>query len=213
MIKYIYRLFIGIHEKDNFSFTDVFCENYFSREEAIQKGIDFISWIVKCYCDNIEEFLSKYDYTFRIYITNINHKSFKNDESVTKFYRENAPINDKSKMYDFLTMIAKDVYEVYDHNGNFKIGLIYPEIAKHWELAISYKSKFEPINHLKVGDLVKKKGYDSIYEITGLREYVSDDILNYTDNVMIAPLGNEEDEEEYSYTELIKIEDKYKKGE
>lgn len=205
--KYIYRLFIDIRDKNSTHYNHILCENYFTREKAIQEGIKFINWIVRSECNNIDDFLIKYDCYFTIYITNLNHIDFETRKDATRFYKENAPINDKSKMYDFLTMIATESYEEYDYNGNFIIGRITTEISKHYDVAISYKSKFEPITNLKLGDLVKKKGYNDIYKITGLRKYLSDDILNYTDNVMISPLNDEEDEEEYSYTELIKVED------
>ena len=189
-MRYIYRLFVGYHKKNDIPYEFIFCENYFTREDAIKNGTKNIKDTIESYCDSIEDFLNNYDYEFYIHITDLKRLEFKDISERIKYIKENEPI-DTSKIYEFLVQTAEEVYEVYDYNGNLIKGVINP-----WEHHISYKSTFKPIK-LKEEDLVKKVGYNKIYKVVSL---YSDN--KYNDTVFIESNGIEE---EYSETELIKI--------
>ena len=101
-MKYIYKLFIGYHEKNKLEYDSVLSEVYFSREEAIEAGKnDILSFIKnRTYTETAEEFISKYDYEFRISVINLNRKKIDDLDNKWKYIKNNIP-NDKSKIYDF----------------------------------------------------------------------------------------------------------------
>ena len=200
-MKYIYKLFIGYHKKNRLEYDSVLSEVYFSREEAIEAGKNNILSFIKNRTDTetAEEFISNYDYEFRVSVINLNRKKINDLDNRWEYIKNNIP-DDKSKIYDFLTSVAEEVYEIYDYNGYFVYGIIDP-----WEMELSYKSNFEPIINLKVGDIVRKVGYSDLYRIIRLPKVNENDVLSFSDIVSIAPIDNEDETEIYSYTELIKI--------
>lgn len=197
-MRYIYRLFVGYHLKDMLSYITVFSDNYFTREEAIEAGKSSINFFIENRVDSIKEFLDIYDYEFYIYITDLKRIPFNDFTDRLNYIKGNKPANGP-KLYEFLIQTAEDAYEVYDYNGHLIKGVIYP-----WERYITYKTDFKPIN-LKIGDLVKKVGYDEVYKVVD----IPDNITRYDDIVYILPKDNEyddiEDSEGYASTELIKI--------
>lgn len=200
-MEYIYKLFLGYHKKDNTDYDSVLSEVYFSRKEAILAGKnDIISFIENRTENNdVKEFLNNYNYEFQVSVINLNRKNFNSLNERWNYIKNNIP-NNKSKIYEFLTINAENVYEVYDYNGYFMYGIIDP-----WEIELSYKSKFEPITNLKVGDIVRKIGYSDLYKIIDLPKTSVNDILSFTDVLSIAPIDDTDEIEGYSYTELIKV--------
>lgn len=198
-MEYIYKLFLGYHKKDKLEYDSILSEVYFTREEAILSGKNNISFFIKNRAENdIKKFLNNYDYEFQISVINLNRKNFENLNDRWNYIKNNIPYN-KSKIYEFLTINAENVYEIYDYNGYFMYGFIDP-----WELELSYKSKFEPIINLQIGDIVKKIGYNDLYKIIDLPKPRKNDILSYTDIVSISPINDLDEVEGYSYTELVK---------
>lgn len=208
----VYHIYMTIHFTESINIIDDYLDLYFSREDAISAGKKFINTFIMNNCNSIEEFFEKYTYEFGIYVINLNRidESIRS-KNVTEYYYKYAP-QEKSKLYNFLTTIADTIYESYDYNGNFKYGIMYAYIKNLYDIGISYKSKFEPTD-LKIGDLVKKKGYDKIYKVYRVplydewKQYL-DIPLIYMDTVSIGPIDFDEEEDDletYSCTELIKI--------
>lgn len=198
-MNYVYKLFIGYHKKYELKYDSVFVDVYFSRNEAISAGKNDILLFIKNRLCNINDFLINYDYEFYISVINLNRIKFNNLIDRWNYIKNNIP-KDKSKIYEFLTIAAENVYEVYDYNGYFKYGIIDP-----WEMELSYKTTFEPIN-LYIGDIVKKNGYKNLYKVIEVPNN-KNDLLSYSDIIDILPINSndEDDIEQYSYTELIKV--------
>lgn len=205
-MRYIYRLQFSYYKKEKLEYESFFCNNYFTREEAIEAGIKIIKNTIESYTEGIEDFLENYEYEFYIYITDLKH--VKIDNKIRYDYINSNIPNDKSKIYEFLTSIADEVMESYDYKGNFKLGSVLLDDFVHYTVYLSYKSKFEPAP-FKIGDIVKKNDDDTLYVVKFLPLYDENDILSYSDIVYIAPIDDNiiyiEDCDPYSYMDLIKI--------
>lgn len=67
----IYRLYLKIIDNNNFCY-DINFDIYKSKEEAINKGIDYIKNCSRCE-NSIQEYINNHTFIFKIYPINLNN--------------------------------------------------------------------------------------------------------------------------------------------